>query len=120
MDNRVVNFPRRIDSAESSGVVMPKDKFMQEVLADVAKTRPEHARVMAKMAVEREQSLELRNLLRRPLAIVFGAALLLALAGVAAIYLFGEGSQGAQYVQVAAGIVLWLVGCWAVFRGRTS
>lgn len=100
--------------------VMPKDKFMQEVLADVANTRPEHARVMAKMAMEREQSLELRNLLRRPFAIVIGTALLLALAGVAAIYAFGEQSKGAQYVQMAASAVLWLVGCWAVFRGRSS
>jgi len=98
---------------------MPKDKFMQEVLADVAKTRPEHARVMGKMVAEREQSLELRNLLRRPLAIVIGTALLLALAGVAAIYAFGEQSQAAQYVRVVAGTVLLLVGCWAVFRGRT-
>jgi len=99
---------------------MPKDKFMQELLADVAKTRPEHAQVMARMAVEREQSLELRNLLRRPFAIVIYTALLGALAGVIAIYAFGEKSKGALYVQLAGLVVLWLVGCWAVFRDRTS
>jgi cytochrome c biogenesis protein CcdA len=75
---------------------------------------------MAKMAAEREQSIELSNLVRRPLAIVIGAALLLALAGVAAMYAFGEQTQAARYVRVVAGTVLLLVGCWTVFRGRTS
>lgn len=120
MENRVVNFPRRNERPESPQLVMPKDKFMQEVLADVAKTRPEDAQVLARMAIEREQSFELRNLLRRHVAIVIGAALLLTLAGVAAIYAFGEQSKGAQYVQVAASVLLSLVGFWAVFRGRTS
>lgn len=120
MDNRVVNFPSRNERPKSPQVVMPKDKFMREVLADVAKTRPEDAQVMARMAIEREQSRELRNLLRRPFAIVIGAALFLALAGVAAIYAFGEQSKGAQYVQVAASVLLSVVGCWAFFRGRTS
>jgi len=119
MDNRVVPFPDRVERAVSPEVVMPKDRFMQEVLADVAETRPEHARVLAKMAVEREHSLELRNLLRRPIAIVCGAALLVTIAGVTAIYAFGEGSTGAQYAQVAASVVISLVGGWALFRGRT-
>lgn len=109
---------RPLDSYESQEMVMPKDKFTQEILADVAKTQPEYARAMAKMAVEREQSRGLLNLLRSPFAIVIGTALLLALVGMAAIYAFGEQSKGAQYVQVAAVAVLGLVGCWAVFRHR--
>jgi hypothetical protein len=119
-EKRMNDTPRPLDTPDSPEMVMPKDQVMQEVLADVAKTRPEYARVMAKMAVEGEQSLELHNLLRRPFAIVIGAALFLALASVAAMYAFGEQSKSAQYVQVAALVLLWLVGCWAVFRGRTS
>lgn len=117
---RVANTPRPIDRPESSEIVMPKDKYLQEVLTDVAGTQPDYARALAKMAVEREQSLELRSLLRRPFAIVTGTALLVVLAVVAATYALGEQSKGALYVQVTAGCVIWLVGCWAVLRGRTS
>ncbi|MFG0337741.1 hypothetical protein ACF8FF_07385 [Pseudomonas sp. zjy_13] len=109
---------RRIDSPESPAMVMPKDQFIQEVLADVAKTSPEQARVMAQMAVEREQSRELRNILRHPFAVLFGTALLLSIVAAAALYVLGEQSEGALYVRVVACAVLSLVGGWAIFKPR--